>query len=86
MRFWMISMRIWKSSSSFRLLWHSKNSLATVARSSNSYLIADGVSTSADGRIPFSCLFTSSVLTVAKNSLMAFLIHFSRSFSFLQTI
>ena len=86
MRFWIISMCIWKSSSSFRSSWHSKNSLVTIAYSSNSYLIVDSVSTSVNRRIPYSYLFTSFVLIMAKKSLKAFSIPFSRSFFFLLMI
>ena len=85
-RLQIISMRIQKSSSSFRLSWHSKNSLAIIAHSSNSYLIIDGVSTSVNRRIPCSYLFTSSVLIITKKSLIAFSFCLSRSFFFLLTI
>jgi hypothetical protein len=44
------------------------------------FQLVDGVSASAGRMIPCSCLFTSSVLIVAKKSLMAFSIRLSRSF------
>jgi hypothetical protein len=54
-----------------------KDSLATVARSSSSYLIVDCVNTLGDGRISCNCLSTYSVFIVAKKSLKAFSIRLS---------